>query len=146
HRKAVAGKADVERVAHRAVRAVAANHVAKLGAFGPAVRPLELDTNATSVVTQARELEPALDVHALVRQMLGEDALGHVLRNAKIAVGQVREILQRLMRLARDDGAQAAQPYACVDHRARYPHVLPDLERARRDTDRLAIAGRRRKL
>jgi len=41
--------------------------------------------------------------------------------------------------MAVDDGAEAVDPEAGVDHLARDPHVLPHLERARRDADGAAI-------
>jgi hypothetical protein len=60
---------------------------------------------------------PALDLDAELAEMAGQQPLGLVLRQAELAIGQLVELEQVVLRrMAVDDGAQAVDPEAGVDH------------------------------
>ncbi len=145
HREAVAGKSDADRFAHCAVRAVAADDVAKLRTLDCPVAARELDGDMVAIVAQALERDVTFDADAEAHEVGGEKTLGGVLRQAEITVGQVRQIGDHLAhRPARNDHAQAVDPEAGIDHLARDPHVVPHFEGTRSHADRLAIARGRR--
>ena len=140
HREGFAFERDAERAAHRAVRAVAADHGAERCGLRRAVGAIEPDLHVALALIQRRQGDTALDLDAEAAEMAGQQSLGLVLRQAEFAIGQVVELEQGVLRrVTVDDGAQAVDPQAGIDHLARDPHVIPHLERARRDADGAAI-------
>ncbi len=144
HRKRLTLEGDAERAAHRAVRAIAADDVAKGDTFGAAaIGMLEPNGHAFGVLAQRGQRDSPFDFDAEAAEMAGEQALGLVLRQAELRVGQIRKLEKDVCRrMPIDDRPHAFDPDAGIDHVAREPHVVPDLERAGCDADGAAIGQR----
>ena len=137
-RERVALEAQAEPAAHRAVRPVAADQVAR-----PHPAVVEHGGHAVGVLLEGPQLARALHAAAEPLEPAEEQALDPVLRKgeeAKRAVGH-REV-DALGLLAVDVDDLPPHPPAVVDRLAGDAQVVPDLERARLDADRLDQPGR----
>ncbi len=137
---------DAEQAPHRAVRPIAADHVAETVFLGRPVFAFDADRDPVRILAQRRQGRTPLDPDAVAVEVPGEDALGLVLRQAQRGERQVQRRVGRVRRWSSlDDGAQARQPEPGIDHLAGDAHVVPDLQRPGRDADGPAIGQRPRR-
>jgi len=130
-------------LAHAAVRAVAADHVAGAHLDLPAVGAAERDVDGVAALGQAHQLDALLDgaaecLHAGAQQGLGL-ALREVQRKtvARAVAGQVEVAEVSLVGVP----AQVPDAVAMIDERVRQPHRVEELERSGVDAEGPALRG-----
>ena len=134
---------NAEGMAHEAVRTVASHHEAGMGEILPPVRADEVEPHLLPRLREAVHRDAPLHFNAEAREMLGEDALSHRLRDAESAIGQIGQV--------RGDGprrrpvhrqTEPVEPESGIDHGADDAHVLIDFQGPGRDAQRAAVDGR----
>lgn len=133
-------EAQAQAFAHHAVRAVGADQVAAAQAAVAGIAA-QRDRYAVGVLLEGGEPQPAFDVQAVHRQLVGEHALGLVFRDRDEAEGHVggqgRYRLRH--RLAVDADDLAAYRHRRVQDPPQHAHALEDLQRARLHADGFGI-------